>query len=84
MLHSVLDFTQHNSSHNNVHENRRIGHEDRMNMPKGIRLEFHHFDGTNPAGWIFEASQSFEFYQTMEHHKLVMGLWLLATWKERP
>lgn len=64
MLHSFMEFTQHNHTQEGLHEHRVVmGHEDRMRFPKGIRLEFPHFESTNPVGWVFKATQFFEFHK---------------------
>lgn len=43
-------------------------------MPRGIRLEFRHFDdGTNTKSWVFKANQFFDFYQTPMNQKLVIA-----------
>lgn len=62
MLHYGLEFTQNNSHHSSPYENRLLGYDDRMNMTRGISIEFFHFDGTNPVGWVFKASQFFDFH----------------------
>lgn len=51
---------------------RSMGHEDSLHMLEEIQLEFPHFDGTSPTGWVFMVNQFFEFHQTLANQKLAM------------
>lgn len=72
ILRLVLEFTQNNGHQESPHEHRLLGHDDRLNVPKWIRLEFPHFDGNNPASWVFKANHFFEFHQIPNNQKLLM------------
>ncbi|KAF5481507.1 hypothetical protein F2P56_002149 [Juglans regia] len=40
---------------------------------RGVKLEFPHFQGSNPAAWLFKANHYFDFYQTPLLHRLLMA-----------
>lgn len=61
MIRSFMEFPQHTHTQDDSHEHKTIGHDDRISFPRGIRLEFPHFEGTNPEGWVFKATQFFIF-----------------------
>ncbi|KAF5454870.1 hypothetical protein F2P56_024503 [Juglans regia] len=48
-------------------------HEPRRGNFRGMRLDFPHFQGDQPASWIFEAHQYFEFHQTPLPHRMLMA-----------
>lgn len=73
VLCSIMKYAQNFCNQDNTHEARQIGHDERMNMPKGIRLEFPKFDGNNSTGWVFKSIQFFDYYQTHDHQKLTMA-----------
>ncbi|KAF5471083.1 hypothetical protein F2P56_011555 [Juglans regia] len=41
--------------------------------PRGVRLEFPHFQGVNPAAWLFKVNHYFEFHQTPLPQRLLMA-----------
>lgn len=49
------------------------GPEGRRGFNRGVKLDFPHFEGDNPTGWIFKATQHFEFHQTPPAHRLLMA-----------
>lgn len=73
MLCSLIECTQHNTSEGIFHEPRVIGYDDRNNILRRIRLDFSHFDCNNLAGWVFKATQFFNFRQTPLNQKFVMA-----------
>lgn len=72
MLKSTIEFTQTNGHQDNSHDFRFVGHEDRVHMLRGIRLQFSHFDDTNLVGWVFKASLTF-----IRHQPIRSLIWLL-------
>lgn len=48
------------------------GDNNQRNPYRGVKLEFPHFKCDNPAGWVFKATQYFEFHQTSPAHNLLM------------
>ncbi|XP_042965413.1 uncharacterized protein LOC122299304 [Carya illinoinensis] len=65
--------------HQNEHANRHLmGREEEQLVnrglnTRGVRLDFPHFEGDNPAGWVFKATQYFDFYQTPPAQRLLMA-----------
>lgn len=47
--------------------------DHRRNVPKRIRLDFPHFNGYNPIGWVFKANQYFDLHRTIPAHRLLMA-----------
>lgn len=47
--------------------------EERVSVPRGVRLDFSHFDGNNPYAWIIKANQYFDYHQTPLSQKLLMS-----------
>ena len=41
---------------------------------RGIKLDFPHFAGADPEGWIFKATYYFDFHQTSPAQKATHGL----------
>lgn len=80
MLKFVLD-TQNSVHQDSPHEHRLIGHDDRMNVSRGIHSRFLHFDGNNPIGWGFKANQ---FFKSIKHLIIKSWLWSHFIWKEMP
>ncbi|XP_042973080.1 uncharacterized protein LOC122304883 [Carya illinoinensis] len=66
------------ANHNNI-VNREVplGHEggepNRGGFNRTVRLEFPHFNGDNPTGWIFKANQYFEIHQTNPAQRLLIA-----------
>lgn len=65
MLKSLVECQQHKSVPPSSYEGRGMNHEEgsyghgmnfdeRGSLPWGVRLDIPHFDGTNPARWIFK------------------------------
>ncbi|KAF5462079.1 hypothetical protein F2P56_018118 [Juglans regia] len=75
MLKSLVEFQQVNSRREENHEEtsfgRRLNQEERF--PRGIRLDFPHFDGSNPGAWIFKVTQYFEYHQVSMNQRLLMA-----------
>ncbi|KAF5475612.1 hypothetical protein F2P56_007404, partial [Juglans regia] len=47
--------------------------EQRRHTPRGVKLDFPHFRGEDPAGWVFKVHHYFSFYQTPNAQKLLMA-----------
>ncbi|XP_041025452.1 uncharacterized protein LOC121265848 [Juglans microcarpa x Juglans regia] len=75
MLKSLVEFQQVNSRREENHEDssfgRRVNQEERF--PRGIRLKFSHFDGSNPGAWIFKVTQYFEYHQVSMNQRRLMA-----------
>ncbi|XP_061356960.1 uncharacterized protein LOC133301350 [Gastrolobium bilobum] len=39
-------------------------------QPRAFKLEFPRFNGSDPSGWLFKATQFFDFHNTPQHQKL--------------
>lgn len=39
-------------------------HDPRRFNNRGVKLDFPHFQGINPAAWLFKANHYFDFHQT--------------------
>ncbi|KAF5447343.1 hypothetical protein F2P56_032901 [Juglans regia] len=68
MLRSVVE-----SSHVNNQEVRGGNGDDRSAVWRGLRLEFPRFNGTDPNGCVFKATQYFDYHQTPFHQKLLVA-----------
>lgn len=42
-------------------------------LPRGIHLDFPHFNRSNPVAWVFKATWYFEFHQTAPNQRLLMA-----------
>lgn len=73
MFRSLIASRQSNLGQVESHELRGLGYEDRSVVPRGIYSEFPHFDGNDPAAWIFKIVQFLEFHQTPSHQKLLIA-----------
>lgn len=63
---------------NSINRDLEVGLEgdqmhNRGGFPRSIRIDFPHFDGDNPSGWIFKANQYFEIHQTSPNQKLLLA-----------
>ncbi|XP_042972693.1 uncharacterized protein LOC122304485 [Carya illinoinensis] len=48
-------------------------HDERGGAQRNFRLDFPHFNGTEPAGWVFKANQYFDCFQVPFHQKLMVA-----------
>lgn len=49
------------------------GQDNRRGVNRGVKLDFPHFEGENPAGWVFKVTLFFEFYQTPPAQRLLIA-----------
>lgn len=61
MLRTLVESRQCDFAEGGISEPRGV-YEERNILPRGVWLDFPHFEGNNPTGWIFEATQYFEFH----------------------
>ncbi|KAF5463495.1 hypothetical protein F2P56_019406, partial [Juglans regia] len=59
--------------HETYHQQDREFQDFRREGPRGVKLDFPYFDGTDPAGWIFKASHYFDYHQTPPAQRLLMA-----------
>ncbi|KAF5471876.1 hypothetical protein F2P56_008640 [Juglans regia] len=62
---------------NNINRELQVGPEGELPPRgmalRGVRWDFPHFNGDNPAGWVFKATQYLEFHQTPPAQRLLMA-----------
>lgn len=64
MIRTLIEHYHNNSSREVLQETHREIQEDGDYLPRGVSLDFTHFDGNNPTRWVFKVSQYFDFHQT--------------------
>ncbi|KAF5446449.1 hypothetical protein F2P56_032077, partial [Juglans regia] len=72
MLRTVWEHQQQHFPENRQ-EREHENNDNRRALTRGIKLDFPHFDGSDPAGWVFKADHYFEFHQTHPSQKLLMA-----------